>query len=105
MPDGGTIKISTDLEATGYGHNARIIVKDTGPGIAEEHLKNIFLPFYSTKKGQENNLGLGLSICYSIAQRYGGTMSAANNPTRRRSFTIIFPIVELNSATKDTVVP
>ncbi|HYW83941.1 MAG TPA: ATP-binding protein, partial [Spirochaetia bacterium] len=35
-------------------------------------------PFYSTRKGKGDNIGLGLSICYQIVQRHGGSMSARN---------------------------
>ena len=44
----------------------RLIVKETGPGIKDENLNNIFLSFYSTKKGSGQNLGLGLSVSYGI---------------------------------------
>jgi len=94
MPDGGIIDVTTHLEKASAGSRARIIVKDSGPGIPEEHIKNIFLPFYSTKKGQESNLGLGLSICYSIVQRYNGTISASNNVGGGCSFTVDLPIAE-----------
>lgn len=91
MPEGGEIKIATFISDTPNGRKATLTVRDTGSGIAEAHLKNIFLPFYSTKQGQENNLGLGLSISYSIVQRYGGKVSAMNNPDRGCTFIVEFP--------------
>jgi PAS domain S-box-containing protein len=51
-------------------------VKDTGPGIPEENLADVFEPFYSTK---EDGCGLGLSICYGIVERHGGQIWVENN--------------------------
>ena len=48
-----------------------IIVMDSGPGIPEEHVKDIFTPFFTTKPG---GAGLGLPICYRIIKRYDGNI-------------------------------
>jgi signal transduction histidine kinase len=92
MPGGGEIRISTEATEREGRALARIVVSDTGSGISEQNLKNIFLPFFSTKKGQESNLGLGLAISYSIVQRFGGSMVAFNNPERGCSFVLEFPL-------------
>lgn len=91
MPDGGSISIRTFIALEDGQPKAKIVVGDTGPGIAEEDIKNIFLPFFSTKKGKENNLGLGLSVSYAIIQRYGGSIIAMNNEYKGSSFTITLP--------------
>ena len=60
------------------GDRVLITVQDTGPGIASEHLDRIFKSFFTTKPG---GMGLGLSICKSIVESYGGTLKAApGNP-------------------------
>ena len=46
-------------------------VRDNGTGITPKHLDKIFDPFFTTKDVGEG-MGLGLSICYSIVQEYGG---------------------------------
>ncbi len=90
MPSGGRISIeSTVLQEEGK-QVAQVRFKDTGPGIGDDNPNNIFLPFYSTKKGTTNNLGLGLSVSYGIIQKYHGTISAENIDTGCR-FTITLP--------------
>jgi histidine kinase len=52
---------------------------------------NVFLLFYSTKKGQENNLGLGLSVSYGIIKKYNGTISVENIDGAGCQFVITLP--------------
>ncbi len=56
-----------------------ISVCDNGPGIPEPLLERIFDSFFSTKS---QGMGMGLSICRSIAQSHGGRIWAENNPDR-----------------------
>ena len=51
-----------------------IEVKDSGEGIAPDHLPHIFEPYFSTRKAQ-NATGLGLTVCESIAKAHGGSLS------------------------------
>ena len=55
----------------------RVSVRDTGCGIAPEHLEEIFESFHS---GKAEGLGLGLSIARAIVKAHGGHIFAANNP-------------------------
>jgi len=68
--------------------NVLIEVQDSGTGIAPESLDSIFAPFVTSKP---EGLGMGLSICRSIVERHGGTISAANNPDRGATFSITLP--------------
>ena len=68
--------------------NVLVEVQDSGTGIAADRLESIFAPFITSKA---EGLGMGLSICRSIIERHGGTISAANNPDRGATFSITLP--------------
>ena len=67
-------------------------VQDNGTGIAQDKLESIFDAFTTTKP---EGLGMGLSICRSIVERHGGTISAANNPDRGATISIALPVVRI----------
>ena len=64
-------------------------ISDTGPGIAPEVLPRIFEPFFTTREG---GLGLGLSLCETLAGGMGGQLSAAGNPPRGAMFCLSLPL-------------
>jgi two-component system, NtrC family, sensor kinase len=66
--DGAQIEIETRAGAAG---EVVIEVRDTGHGIAEEHLAKIFDPFFTTRAAGHGT-GLGLAICRSIVESFGG---------------------------------
>lgn len=66
-------------------------VRDNGEGIDAKHLDKIFDPFYTTKDVGEG-MGLGLSICYSIVQEYGGRIGVKTEPGKFCEFTLEFPV-------------
>ena len=78
MPSGGEIFIETAPILHDDRHMIQIRFQDTGHGIDDDNPDNIFLPFYSTKEGAENNLGLGLSVSYGIIKKYHGTIRVEN---------------------------
>ncbi len=68
MPEGGELSIAT-AEVAGEKGVLEICVRDTGKGIKEEDVKNIFKPFFTTK---ERGVGLGLAVCQRIIRSHGG---------------------------------
>ncbi|MDF0489949.1 ATP-binding protein [Sphingomonas sp. H39-1-10] len=66
------IVVTTEHEVDGL---ITLTVADTGPGIAETHLDNLFDGFFSTK---DDGMGMGLTICASIMRAHEGEITAAN---------------------------
>lgn len=66
-----------------------ITVADTGPGIAADVLPRIFEPFFTTREG---GLGLGLSLCETLASGMGGRLEAAHHAPRGALFTLSLPL-------------
>ena len=88
-PDGGEMH----LTAAAVGDIVRIRVRDTGPGIAPEHLPLIFDRFYkadSARRGSRGS-GLGLSIVKAIVERHAGTIRAINDPAGGAVFEMDLP--------------
>ena len=63
-------------------------VRDTGPGISPKVLRNLFVPFFTTKT---QGTGLGLAISQSIVQNAGGTIEVHSQPGAGTTFTIVLP--------------
>jgi two-component system C4-dicarboxylate transport sensor histidine kinase DctB len=72
-----------------YEHDDKIMidVKDTGIGIEEDNLDQIFDPFF-TQKEVGQGLGLGLSISYNIVQDFGGQIRVTSTPEDGSRFTL-----------------
>ena len=88
-PD-GTLTISTETIQNGDGnHLLRVIVQDTGMGIAEVNLERVFEPFFTTKR---NGTGLGLAISQRVAREHHGKIEAHSSPGKGSTFTILLPV-------------
>ena len=69
-----------------------LVVRDHGPGIAEEDLPRIFDRFYRADSARSHpGSGLGLSIVQDIVTAQGGTVSAMNHPLGGAEFIIRLP--------------
>ncbi len=84
MKDQKRIEITSIKEGNRF---VKIIVRDTGTGIAEENIDQIFIPFYSTKRGGS---GIGLSISQQIMQKQKGDISVQSTPGKGSAFTLMF---------------
>jgi signal transduction histidine kinase len=67
---------------------ASLKVGDTGPGLSADELPRVFEPFFSTRPG---GLGLGLSLCETLAASMGGRLAVGNQPARGAVFTLWLP--------------
>ena len=65
-----------------------VAVHDSGPGLAQAALEDLFKAFYTTKS---SGLGLGLSICRSIIEAHGGRLWASANAPRGAVFQFTLP--------------
>lgn len=75
------------------GRSVEIAVSDTGSGIPEGELANLFDPFYSTKEAGRG-LGLGLSISYGLVRDIGGAITVASVPGKGSTFTVRLPLTQ-----------
>ena len=100
MPEGGTLSIVTTLNdhdefnfegddegklTDGY---VEITFSDTGIGIAQENLKKLFEPFFTTRS---KGTGLGLAISYRIVKEHGGTIRVRSETGKGTTFAVCLP--------------
>jgi signal transduction histidine kinase len=66
-------------------------VVDEGPGIPPDVLPFVFDRFYTSRRGREGGLGLGLYLAKRIAALHGGELAAESEPGRGARFTLRLP--------------
>ncbi len=89
MPSGGFLTLTLDTETREGKVGARLTVADTGPGIPEAHIGNVFDPFYTTK--QAEGTGLGLSISQTLIRGADGRITVRNRPEGGAEFVVWLP--------------
>ena len=103
MPHGGRLVISTGLRrATRRGAAAafhEVRFRDTGVGIPHGDLKNLFIPFFTTK---EKGTGLGLPISQRIIENHGGTIEVRSRVGVGSTFTVVLPVFDEAKEAKPT---
>jgi PAS domain S-box-containing protein len=92
MPGGGRLRVATLV-------NGRVeaVVTDSGSGIAPEHMKRIYDPFFTTKTmprpGERRGTGLGLSVSYGIIQEHAGKIHVESAVGAGTTFHLEFPLL------------
>jgi CheY-like chemotaxis protein len=100
MPDGGRVTLTTrgvradERFCAAHpqarpGDYAAVEVRDTGCGIAPEHLEHVFEPFFTTKPVK--GTGLGLPVADGIVARHHGRIEVATEPGQGSAFTVWLP--------------
>jgi signal transduction histidine kinase len=93
MPQGGRLQVSTSLRrSTRRGAAAAFLevrFRDDGIGIPPADLRNLFVPFFTTK---EKGTGLGLAISQRIIENHGGTIEVRSQAGAGSTFTVLLPV-------------
>ena len=76
-----------EITAEERGDSIIVLIHDTGPGLPDTSMNDIFDPFFSTKEVGEG-MGLGLSISYGIVKQFGGSIEAHNHPKGGAVFSV-----------------
>ncbi len=88
---------AVEVRLTADPEKVTLEIADRGPGIAPEHLENIFQPFYRVDPSRDRHsggLGLGLAIVRRAALFHHGEVRAANNPEGGLTVTVTLPVGE-----------
>jgi signal transduction histidine kinase len=93
MPDGGELTVGT----WGEHKQVRLRVTDTGDGMTELQLQQVFTPFFTNKPG---GTGLGLTVVQQIATEHGGYVECESAPGKGSTFTIVLPVEENHGSGK-----
>lgn len=100
---GGTITLTLTLDCEGA--NAVVSVRDTGVGIAGDHLESVFEMFSQIRSEEarsDGGLGIGLSLVRTLTRMHGGSVSASSEGVGKGStFTVRLPLAQ-NAATSVT---
>jgi len=91
MSGRGVVRVSTRSHAgAGQDQWVEVSVRDDGAGITPQVLKNLFVPFFTTK---DRGTGLGLAISQRIVEEMGGRIDVASHPGRGSTFSVLLPAV------------
>lgn len=97
---GGSVKVLWSIRGDGTGE---LDVRDTGIGIAAEHLLRLTERFYrvdGSRSRDTGGTGLGLSIVKHVAQRHGGELEIRSEPGSGSSFKLLFPASRVREASR-----
>jgi two-component system nitrogen regulation sensor histidine kinase GlnL len=97
MPKGGKLTVMTRMsdlfttvQADGRKYQLMVVkVSDTGYGIKQQHLQDIFTPFFTTK---DRGVGLGLALSYQIVQEHLGTIRVESQTNEGTTFSVYLPL-------------
>ncbi|MGI9188722.1 MAG: ATP-binding protein [Longimicrobiaceae bacterium] len=89
-PAGGRVAIEA-VEADGV---VRVMVRDTGQGIAKEELPHVFGQFWQAGRADRRGIGLGLAIAHGIIEAHGGQIWVESEPGQGSTFHFTLPVAD-----------
>ena len=104
-PGGGLIEVQWQRLPDG---GARLVVTDSGPGIAPQHLPRLGERFYRVDRSrsrESGGTGLGLAITKHVAQRHGGELQIRSELGHGSTFALEFPPQRVRAASTAALVP
>jgi two-component system phosphate regulon sensor histidine kinase PhoR len=97
-PGGGRVEVQARFQANG---GIEFSVRDTGPGIAAEHLPRLTERFYRidrSRSRETGGTGLGLAIVKHVVQRHGGELRIESTPGAGSTFSFVLPAARVRAA-------
>jgi two-component system, NtrC family, nitrogen regulation sensor histidine kinase GlnL len=99
MPGGGKLTVTTrmsdlftSVQADGKKQRLMVVkISDTGCGIKQDQLNDVFTPFFTTK---DKGVGLGLALSYQIVQEHLGTIRVESQENEGTTFSVYLPLAE-----------
>jgi signal transduction histidine kinase len=88
--DAGTVCVSIEP--------GRVVIQDTGPGMAPEEVEKVFTPFYRAGRRRGGH-GVGLTIVKRLSDRFGWPVQVASEPGRGTRVTVSFPEARVEPGT------
>ena len=98
---GGCIMVQGSLIMDGDSMKYAVTVSDNGPGMSPEIQKQIFTPFFTTKK-QGEGTGLGLSVVQDLIHEVSGESNVVSVEGKGTRFDILFPVFQIQEEEKRT---
>ena len=94
-PDDSVVSIDARAIRVDGSAFVEIAISDSGPGVPEEHLENIFEPYFRISSGNhhQDSTGLGLAIVRRVTEQHNGTVTASSRPGGGLTVTLRFPAV------------
>ena len=96
MPEEGKLSIETSFDED----HVCLLVQDSGIGMTQKTLKQIFLPFFTTKDIKQGT-GLGLSVVHGLVKSHGGSIDVESRIGHGACFRIKFPLRRLSPEEKN----
>jgi signal transduction histidine kinase len=93
-PSGGRIRFGAERRDS----EVLFTVSDSGPGIPQEHLGDIFNPYWQAKRAERMGAGLGLPIAKGIVEAHGGRIWVESEPGKGTRFYFTLPVAEANQS-------